>query len=93
MQNTHYIHTCVLSLSRIETIIQNKYKLALSEEAVSKINKARHYLNTQQKENKAPIYGVNTGFGSLCNIKIDDDKLTSLQEIWLCLMPAELVIE
>jgi histidine ammonia-lyase len=80
MQNTHYIHTCVLSLSRIETIIQNKYKLALSEEAVSKINKARHYLNTQQKENKAPIYGVNTGFGSLCNIKIDDDKLTSLQE-------------
>jgi len=32
------------------------------------------------KRNKAPIYGVNTGFGSLCNIKIDDDKLTSLQE-------------
>jgi histidine ammonia-lyase len=80
MQNTHYIDTCVLSLFQIETIIQDKYKLALSEEAVFKINKARHYLNTKQKENKAPIYGVNTGFGSLCNIKIDDDKLTSLQE-------------
>jgi histidine ammonia-lyase len=80
MQNIHYIDTCVLSLFQIETIIQDKYKLALSEEAVFKINKARHYLNTKQKENKAPIYGVNTGFGSLCNIKIDDDKLTSLQE-------------
>lgn len=80
MQNTHYIDTCVLSLFQIETIIDNKYKLALSEEAVFKINKARHYLNAKQKENTAPIYGVNTGFGSLCNIKIDDDKLTSLQE-------------
>jgi len=55
MQNTHYIDTCVLSLFQIETIIQDKYKLALSEEAVFKINKARHYLNTKQKENKAPI--------------------------------------
>jgi histidine ammonia-lyase len=27
-----------------------------------------------------PIYGINTGFGSLCNVKISNDNLSKLQE-------------
>jgi histidine ammonia-lyase len=61
-------------------LLDEDCKIALSEEATAKINKARAYLNLKQKESKQPIYGVNTGFGSLCNIKINEDKLTFLQE-------------
>ena len=27
-----------------------------------------------------PIYGINTGFGSLCNVKISNENLAQLQE-------------
>jgi histidine ammonia-lyase len=30
--------------------------------------------------NETPIYGINTGFGSLCNIKISNENLSKLQE-------------
>lgn len=80
MSLIHYIDSTVLGFSQLQTLIEDDYKLALSEEATSKINKSRAYLEKKQKESKAPIYGVNTGFGSLCNIKIDEDKLTFLQE-------------
>jgi len=30
--------------------------------------------------NDAPIYGINTGFGSLCNVKISNENLSQLQE-------------
>ncbi|MFO7744628.1 MAG: histidine ammonia-lyase [Psychroflexus sp.] len=80
MSQIHYIDSTVLGFSQIQTLIDDNYKLALSEEATCKINKSRAYLDQKQKESKNPIYGVNTGFGSLCNIKIDEDKLTFLQE-------------
>lgn len=80
MPITHYIDSSVLGFSKLQTLLDEDYKIALSEEASAKINKARSYLNFKQKESKQPIYGVNTGFGSLCNIKINEDKLTFLQE-------------
>ena len=30
--------------------------------------------------NEEPIYGINTGFGSLCNVKIATENLSQLQE-------------
>ncbi|NEV93489.1 histidine ammonia-lyase [Psychroflexus sp. YR1-1] len=80
MSHVHYIDSDVLGFSRLQQLLEDSYKLALSEEAISNIHKARAYLNQKQKERKDPIYGVNTGFGSLCNIKINEDKLTYLQE-------------
>jgi hypothetical protein len=32
------------------------------------------------KSNSEPIYGINTGFGSLCNVKISNENLSKLQE-------------
>ncbi|MBZ9650679.1 histidine ammonia-lyase [Psychroflexus montanilacus] len=80
MPITHYIDSSVLGFSKLQTLLDEDYKIALSEEASAEIDKARSYLNLKQKESKHPIYGVNTGFGSLCNIKINEDKLTFLQE-------------
>jgi histidine ammonia-lyase len=54
--------------------------LAPSEEAKVNINKCRAYLDTKMVTQSTPIYGINTGFGSLCNVKISNDNLSKLQE-------------
>jgi histidine ammonia-lyase len=55
--------------------------LALSEEAIVKIEKCRTYLDDKMKSNSdTVIYGINTGFGSLCNVKISNENLSKLQE-------------
>ena len=80
MDNIHYISSAVLSFETLQEIIYWDKKLALSEESTLNIQKCRDYLDQKMSKTDAPIYGINTGFGSLCNIKIDDDNLTKLQE-------------
>ena len=80
MQNHHYISSAVLDLEIIHGIIKNDKKLALSDEARVNIERSREYLNNKIKESDAPVYGINTGFGALCNVKITPEKLTELQE-------------
>jgi histidine ammonia-lyase len=80
MENTHYISSDVLSLEKIQHIISHDLKLSLSEEAKINIEKCRAYLDQKMESNDAPIYGINTGFGSLCNVKISNDNLSKLQE-------------
>ena len=80
MDNFHYISTDVLSLETINEIITHHKSIALSEEAKVNIQKCRIYLDTKMASNTAPIYGINTGFGSLCNVKISNENLSQLQE-------------
>ena len=80
MPNRHYISSAILDLETIEDILVNSRKLALSEEAESNIEKSRKYLNKKIIESDIPVYGINTGFGALCNVKISAGKLTELQE-------------
>ncbi len=80
MKNTHYISSEWLSFETLETILVENKKIVLSEEAKNNIEKCRAYLNQKMSANTTPIYGINTGFGSLCNVKISDENLTQLQE-------------
>ena len=80
MNNTHYIDSLPLDLSKIQDIISSDAKLALSEGAIKRIEKCRAYLDEKTKSISKPIYGINTGFGSLYNVKISDDNLQKLQE-------------
>lgn len=80
MSSYHYISSAVLDLQTIQDIIQNKLKLELSEESRLNIEKSRKYLDQKIKQSDIPIYGINTGFGSLCNVKISNNNLTQLQE-------------
>jgi len=80
MDQTHYITSDVISLETVQDIILNNKTIALSEEAKINIQKCRDYLDNKMQSNKEPIYGINTGFGSLCNVIISDDKLSQLQE-------------
>jgi histidine ammonia-lyase len=80
MSNYHSISSASLDLSKIQEIINNDLKLKLSDDARTKISNCRAYLDQKLLSHKDPIYGINTGFGSLCNIKISEQNLTVLQE-------------
>tara|TARA_B100000809_G_C15129918_1_gene527924 strand:- start:2181 stop:3689 length:1509 start_codon:yes stop_codon:yes gene_type:complete len=80
MSNTHYISSELLDLPTIKLILNESKSLELSEEAILNINKSKRYLDKKIKNNSTPIYGINTGFGSLYNVRIDHNDLTKLQE-------------
>lgn len=69
-----------LTYDVIEHILADGTKLFLTDEAREKIQACRDYLDRKTDENTVPIYGVTTGFGSLCNKHISPEELTTLQE-------------
>ena len=77
--NTHIINNDVLSLSTIDSIIKNNIKIELSEQSAKQIKKCRTYLDKKIKTQETPIYGINTGFGSLYNKSIPKNELENLQ--------------
>ena len=79
MDHSHHISTQVLSLETLQEIISQHKSLSLSEEVKINIQKSRDYLDQKMASNDAPIYGINTGFGSLCNVKISNENLSQLQ--------------
>lgn len=80
MALVHTISSDTLTIQDVQRIVFENYHLALSEEAIQNISKCRKYLDDRMALQKDPIYGINTGFGSLCNVKIDNEDLTTLQE-------------
>ena len=68
MKSIHFIDTNLLDLSKIQEIISEDKKLALSNSAQDKINKCRLFLNQKTKSISKPLYGINTGFGALYNV-------------------------
>lgn len=76
----HQISAEHLSIERVGEIIKNGYKIELSDDAHNRIVRCREYLDKKIAETKAPIYGVTTGFGSLCNVSIGKDHLAQLQK-------------
>ena len=67
------------SLEDIRSIVESREKVSLSAAAKAKVEKCNAYLVNKVKQNGPPIYGVNTGFGSLCNTEIANKDLTQLQ--------------
>ena len=80
MEHSHYISSEVLQLETLQDIISQNKPIALSEEAKINIQKCREYLDKKMASHDKPIYGINTGFGSLCNVKISNENLSQLQE-------------
>ena len=75
----HKISAEHLSIERVGEIIYNGYKIELSDDAKQRIERCRNYLDEKIASNPEPVYGVTTGFGSLCNVSVSKDQLTQLQ--------------
>lgn len=78
-EKIHEISAGHLTLNKVSEIMRLNYKLKLGEDSCKRIVRCREYLDQKIAESKVPIYGVTTGFGSLCNINIDKDQLSQLQ--------------
>ncbi len=76
----HHISADHISIDRINEIVSQGYKLELSEDARKRIVRCREYLDSKMENNQQPIYGITTGFGSLCNVSVDRDQLAQLQK-------------
>ncbi|MBR1594158.1 MAG: histidine ammonia-lyase [Alloprevotella sp.] len=75
----HKISAEHLTIERIGEIISNNIRIELSEDARQRILRCRRFLDEKIKSSDAPIYGVTTGFGSLCKVSISEDMLQQLQ--------------
>ena len=78
--NTHFISDSVLSVQHFTRLLNERVTLKLSEDARARITKCRTYLDEKLSRTTQPIYGINTGFGSLYNRNINTDQLEKLQE-------------
>ena len=76
----HELGKAPLTIENITEWLNNRYPIVLSVEGKARINHCREYLDNKVKESDVPIYGVTTGFGSLCNRSISAEQLTTLQE-------------
>ena len=79
MSKMYKIGEKLLTLSDISKILSEGIKIELSSKSEKKVKECRKYLDEKIKNSQDPIYGVNTGFGSLCNHKISDEDLEQLQ--------------
>jgi histidine ammonia-lyase len=68
------------SFEDVAVLFNPESKLVLGEESKKRIIKCREYLDKRMENQKVPIYGVTTGFGSLCNVSVDKENLSQLQK-------------
>ena len=81
MKNVFYISPEPLTLEQLgELLAYPSIRLELSAESEARIQKCRDYLDKKMEQESKPIYGITTGFGSLCNRSISREELTTLQE-------------
>ncbi len=80
MENVHQVTTGQIGWQKIEEIITGQQKIVLSDEVIEKISKCRNYLDRRLEKEGEIIYGINTGFGSLCDTVISRENLGLLQK-------------
>jgi histidine ammonia-lyase len=80
MVKVHQVGPAEINWAGIEQIIRENHKLELSEEARSRISACREYLDRRLEKEDEVLYGINTGFGSLCDTVISRENLGLLQK-------------
>jgi histidine ammonia-lyase len=96
---THHISPERINFETLKGFLFGNKKLALSENSRERILSCRRYLDEKINSQEDPIYGVTTGFGSLCNHNISPEELGALQKNLVMshacgmgeVLPAELV--
>ena len=75
----HHLSSERLTIAGLKEILDSGKPVALSEELRRRIVRCREYLDRKIKDSDQPVYGITTGFGSLCNISVGGDELSQLQ--------------
>ena len=75
----HHLSSERLTIAGLKEILDSGKPVALSEELRHRIVRCREYLDRKIKDSDQPVYGITTGFGSLCDISVGGDELSQLQ--------------
>ncbi|HIQ84620.1 MAG TPA: histidine ammonia-lyase [Candidatus Cryptobacteroides excrementigallinarum] len=75
----HHLTPERLTIAGLKEILDSRRPVALSEELRRRIVRCREYLDSKIRNSEQPVYGINTGFGSLCDISVGGDELSQLQ--------------
>lgn len=68
-----------LTFEILEPVLSGNVQVSLSGQAIERIRLCRDYLDRKINDQQEPIYGITTGFGSLCNRTISKHDLAQLQ--------------
>jgi histidine ammonia-lyase len=79
MADVHHIGPQRLTIATLAGILKQGRQLALGHEARQCIEAGRSFLEKTLSESDEPIYGINTGFGALCHVKISKHQIEELQ--------------
>ncbi len=69
----------ILSIERLEDVLLGEEQLELGASQKEAIRKSYDYIQHKMNNTDAVIYGINTGFGSLCDTVIPKHDLSELQ--------------
>lgn len=69
-----------LGIADVRELVASKSPVGFSKPALKNIQNCREFLDKKLAKQKEPVYGINTGFGSLCNVIIPQKDLQQLQE-------------
>ena len=75
----HIISDKPLTIDIVKELLAQEAHLSLSGKTEAAIVKCRQYLDSKMTDIGRPVYGITTGFGSLCNITIPTEDLSQLQ--------------
>lgn len=78
-ETMHQITDELLTIDQLTALLDRGDQLELGARAMQKILACRDYLDKKIADSDQPIYGINTGFGSLCNTEIKRENLGQLQ--------------
>ena len=80
MNNVYYVGSGELTFDLIERIINENLKLELAPEAKLRNTEVPRLSGQEDCGVGRTLYGITTGFGSLCSKSISSDELGTLQE-------------
>ncbi len=69
-----------ITISDLQSFLADNPQITIGPEAKKKIEANRAYLEKKIAEPGARYYGINTGFGALCDVEIPGNQLEQLQE-------------
>jgi histidine ammonia-lyase len=67
------------SFQQLKDLLLSSQQIAVTEDAVKAIEACRKYLDNKIGDGEDLFYGINTGFGYLQDVKIDNQQLEELQ--------------
>lgn len=75
----YQISNTPLAIAQVEAVLEAHQRLELSAAAHQKIENGYVFLQKKIANPHSTFYGINTGFGDLCNVRICDADLSQLQ--------------